>query len=213
MAGMTSTANFDEEAVKILLLGDAEEINDGLSLIDREFRPALSGWIRHRFPGIPSADIGELWGDTLLGLFKKIQAGRFDADRPLAPLLKRILRSRATDRVRRTEVADRQFQAVAEHLRDNTTGAAWNACAPIDRREILEGIRNAIRPLPPKQKLVMDVWVSNFPESGSMEFLRRAVSKETGEEETLAAVKRALQEARTKVREWLTERGYQDLVN
>lgn len=213
MAEMTSTAQFDEEAVKILLLGSAEEINDGLYLIDREFRRALSGWIRHRFPGIPSADVGELWGDTLLGLFKKIKAGRFDADRPLVPLLKRILRARATDRVRRAGSADRQLQALAESLRDTPTGSAWNAYALIDRKKILEGIRNAIRPLPPRQKLVMEVWVSNYPESESMEFLRRAVSIETDQEETLAAVKRALQEARIKVREWLTERGYQDLVN
>jgi fructose-1,6-bisphosphatase len=44
-------------------------------------------------------------------------------------------------------------------------------------------------------------------ETASMEYLRREVSQETGKEETLAAVKRALQEARTKVREYLRRKG------
>lgn len=213
MAETTSTAKFDEDAAKILLLGGAEEINEGLSLIDREFGRALCGWIRHRFPGIPSADLGELWVDTLLGVFKMIKAGRFDADRPLVPLLVEIIWKRAADRVRRVQSSDRQLQAIADRLRETATGAAWNECAPSDRRKILEGIRNAIRPLPPKQKLVMEVWVDHYPDSESMEFLRCEVSKVTGVEETLAAVKRALQEARGKVREWLTDRGYQNLVN
>ena len=54
----------------------------------------------------------------------------------------------------------------------------------------------------------MQVFVDDYPDTADMQELRRLVSERTCEPETLAAVKRALQEARAKVREHLRSREY-----
>ena len=58
------------------------------------------------------------------------------------------------------------------------------------------------------ERRVMDVFVGDFPETASMPELQRLVSERAGKPETLAAVKRALQEARAKVRKLLVDKGY-----
>ena len=49
----------------------------------------------------------------------------------------------------------------------------------------------------------MQVFADYYPDTAIMDALRRLVSAETGEEETLASVKRALQEARRKAQEYI----------
>jgi hypothetical protein len=62
--------------------------------------------------------------------------------------------------------------------------------------------------LPTRQQMALQVFVEHFPESQAMEVLRDEVGRRSGRVETLAAVKRALQEARATVRIFLRRKGY-----
>jgi DNA-directed RNA polymerase specialized sigma24 family protein len=197
--------SFDEEAVRILLIGDSEEIGQGLNLVDRHFRMTMSGWVRSQFPGLSSADLADIWQETLSGLFKRVRQQQFDADQPLLPLLRAIARNQAISRTRRLKTDDQLLAAIAESLRVTEIGDRWSQLDELVRRETLECIRRHIRELPYKQRLVIQSFIGGFPETESMELLRQNVSKITGKEETLASVKRALQEARRKFRELLAD--------
>jgi RNA polymerase sigma factor (sigma-70 family) len=206
-----STEVFDEEATRILFIGTEEEIAQGLVRIDRNLRVRCCAWIRKLFPGMKPHDLADAWQETLVGVWRSVTDGRFDADQPLMPFLCSIFWARAVDHTRRTKARDDAIAAVGEQLRGTRTGEQWKRYSEAERSEIRELIRDAIATLPEKQRVVWQVFVDNYPETKSMEVLRVEVSKVTGKEETLAAVKRALQEGRPKVREFLERKGYDDI--
>jgi hypothetical protein len=74
--------------------------------------------------------------------------------------------------------------------------------------EIMHLIQSQVAALPLRQRLVLEVFIEQFPESASLAVLRQEVSRRTGREESLVAVKRALQEGRLRVREFLHRQGY-----
>lgn len=196
---------FDEEYVRLLLNGSENEVREGVDLIHQHLRFGICGKIRERFPGLQSADLEEVWVDVIVGI---LEAKDFDPEKPLLPWLCTIAYRRAIDRLRRQDSGDRLVEAVGGFLRDTQVGGTWNELDPLERREVMELIRRAIGQLPTRQKLVMDVFVGDFPETASMPELQRLVSERTGKPETLAAVKRALQEARSKVRKSLEDKEY-----
>jgi DNA-directed RNA polymerase specialized sigma24 family protein len=199
---------FNDEDVRILLIGSEDELSHGLAEIDHHLRAGLCGMVRHEFPGIPSEDLADLWGCVLMNLLEMVRESRFDADRPLLPLLCRLARARATDLVRRRQAHENLVAGVGAALRDTQTGSEWVRMSVAERREAMALIRTAIGTLPQRQRVMMQVFVENYPEAADMQVLRQLVSERTGLPETLAAVKRALQEARAKVRDYLRSRGY-----
>lgn len=199
---------YNDEDVRILLIGSENELAEGLAAIDRHLRPGLCGLVRREFPGISSEDLADLWGCVLMNLLEMVRETRFDADQPLLPLMCRLARRRATDLVRRRRSQDNLLAGVGEALRDTQTGAEWGRMSVAERREAMALIRAAIGTLPTRQRVVMQVFVDHYSETADMQVLRRLVSDHTGSPETLAAVKRALQEARAKVRDHLRSKGY-----
>ena len=196
---------FDEEYVRLLLDGSEDEVKEGIELIHHHLRFGICGWLRERFPGLQSADLEEVWADVITGI---LEAKDFDPEQPLLPFLCAIAFRRATDRLRRQDARDRLVDAVGGFLRNTKIGGTWSELNQLERCEVMELIRKAISQLPNRQKLVMDVFVGDFPETASMPELQRLVSERAGKPETLAAVKRALQEARAKVRKLLVDKGY-----
>ncbi len=199
---------FDDEEIRLLLIGTEEEIGRGLGLIDCHLRHGLCGWLRKQFPGIRPQDLADLWGETLLGVLKAVREGRFDGNRPLLPWLCQIARARAIDHLRRRTTQEQALAAVGETLKGTRTGQAWGDWSAVERREALALIQDAIATLSGRQRLVMQVFVDCYPASARMETLRQEVSRATGQVQTLASVKRALQEARAKARELLQHKGY-----
>jgi DNA-directed RNA polymerase specialized sigma24 family protein len=199
---------FDEEAVRILLIGDDEEVDRGLVLIDQHLRNRIVGWLRRGFPGMAPDDLADAWGETLVGILRLARERRFDGDRPLIPLLCKIAYARATDHTRRRTSRDDVLAAVGEMLRATQAGRRWQRLDPAERNEFMALIRDAIATLPGKQKEVFQAFIDGYPETRSREVLRERVSEATGREETLVSVKRALQEGRAKVGEFLRRKGY-----
>lgn len=205
---MGAAPPFVDEDVRILLIGSAAEVAEGLSRIDRNLRLGMCGMVRREFPGLPADDLADLWGSVLTNLWQMVREGRFDPDRPLLPLLCRLARARAVDLVRRQQTRETVVTAAGEALRGTATGVAWSGLTVAERTEVAALIREAVGSLPSRQREVMQVFVDHYPETEEMQVLRRLVSERTGQPETLAAVKRALQEARVKVREHLRLKGY-----
>ncbi len=206
---MGPPGQFDEEAVRILLIGDDEEIDRGLVLIHQHLQNRIVGWLRGRFPGMVPDDLADAWGETLVDALGLARERRFDGDRPLMPLLCKIAYARATDHTRRRTTRDDALAAVGEMLRGTQAGRRWQQTLdPAERNEVMALIRDAIATLPGKQREVFQAFIDGYPETRSREVLREKVSEATGREETLVSVKRALQEGRVKVGEFLRRKGY-----
>lgn len=206
---MAPPSDFDEEGVRILLLGDAPDIERALDSIQRHLRDYIGGWIRRKFPGLPAADLADVWGDTLCGVFEAVREGRFDGDRSLIPWVRQIAYRRAVDRTRRNECRGDALVAVGERLRATQAGLAWQGLSVAERNEVAAQICAAIATLPGRQRQVLQAFVDWYPETDrNNEFLRKKVSEEVGQELTLVQVKRALQEGRERVRNILGRKGY-----
>lgn len=197
---MKSTEVFDEEEVKILLLGNKNEIGEALKKIQGAWEKPICAWIRKKNPGIFPEDLADIWQETLLGILKAVTNERFNPEGSLKAWVTTIARNRTYDRYRRKHREEKALNAIGAALKMTETGAKWREINSKDRAETLSLLRAEISKLPYKQRVVIRVFVEGYPETDSMEILRLEVSKITKEEETRASVTRALQEARKKMR-------------
>jgi DNA-directed RNA polymerase specialized sigma24 family protein len=204
---MVATIHPDENSIPLLLAGSEEQIADGLALIERLLRQRLCRWIRRRFPAMSAEDLGDAWGSTLVCVLQSVRSRRFATNQPIAPWLRKIVYARAADETRRKTRQEEILKAACTTL---CTGRHAHGVPAVDatRKEFRDVICAAIKGLPRNQRIVLEAFVDCFPETQSMEILRSKVSRVTGRAQTLPAVKRALQEGRHKVREFLSSRGY-----
>jgi DNA-directed RNA polymerase specialized sigma24 family protein len=199
---------FDDEEARLLLLGSEEEKRRGFTLINDHLSAPVCGWLRRkRFPGLSSRQLADLWVDTLIELMAEVKSGKYDGETKLFSYLCQVTLTNAIDRYRKQK-RDKIVQAIGDALAGTDAGGFWKGLTPPERREAMALIQDAVPGLPTKQKQVLQAFISNFPESQDMHQLRKFTSELTGAEETLAAVKRALQEGRRKVRTVLTRKGY-----
>jgi DNA-directed RNA polymerase specialized sigma24 family protein len=202
-----------QEAEIVLLLadgatGDKEKVKRGLDLVFRLWaRPVLS-LLRgvHAPSQLPAEDFCDLWHETIRQLALRVQGGGLRRDGSLFALVCMIAKRLAARHVRRC--ATRRTVPLFDELEDTRDRRRWADLSPLERAEVLELLQAAIPELPPKAGTVIQVFIHNFPESEVMERLREMVSLVTGREETLAAVKRGLQDAREGLRNHLQRRGY-----
>ena len=206
---MSVNATFDEEEVCLLLAGDKAELARGLRLVDLEYRLKLSSWLRERFPGLTAEELVDCWAEALAAAFKTISTRGFDLSKPLRPFLCTILRRRAIDKIRRKTSNQDVLEQVGYALRDTQAGAGWRALSEAQRAEIQEKIRQAVAPLPQKQRIVMQAYVDGYPktEEDTGELVQ-LVSERTGTLETRVAVTSSLREGMKKVRENLRRAKY-----
>lgn len=202
-----SKTDADEDLRSGLLAGDEPAINRALVQVHERYAKRVCGFVRSRFPGISSHDLQDVWQSTLTELLEAARNRTLRLASTLAGWLCTAARRNATDRFRRGRTADAYLDAVAAALRDTTTGALWHGFDVADRREVLGLIRDAVCRLPAKQRVVMEAFVDGYPETRTMDVLRREVSSRLGQAQTLPAVRRAFQEARGKVKGILERRG------
>jgi DNA-directed RNA polymerase specialized sigma24 family protein len=205
---MWFTNAFDEEELARLLAGEEEEVRRGLTLIDRHLRLRLCAWLGRRFPGLSPEDLADAWGATLLCVLQAARRQRGCPSRHLVWWLCGIARARAVDHLRRKTAWDAARATLGRLRRPARADRREGLPIQVLKNEVRYLIRDVVQGLPAQQRQVLLVFFDNYPETRSMEVLRREVSKVTGREETRAAVKRALQEGRHKVRAYLRRKGY-----
>jgi DNA-directed RNA polymerase specialized sigma24 family protein len=203
-----ATMGFDDQEARRLLRGSAAEIGQGLTLIDRELHARCCAALRKRFPWLGAEDVTDVWQETLLRVLEAARSPDFDWEPPLLPWLWTVAHDLAVDLSRRQAAWQAAVAAVGEALRASQTGTNWKLLSEAERHEIMQEVAAADGTLSARQRLVYLLFVEGYPATGDMEVLRKAVSRATGEEESLGSVKRVLQEARRKVQKPLRARGY-----
>jgi DNA-directed RNA polymerase specialized sigma24 family protein len=198
---------FDEGQVRLLLGGSPEEVRRGVALIQVHLSVHFCRRLRRRFPGLSPEDAADVWGETLVSVLGAAGRGRFDPGRPLLPWLSRIALARTVDHTR-SLTARRRVLAAAWPLLSCEAGPHGPLPQEVEAGEVRALLHRFLPTLPGRQGLVLGAFVDHYPEATRMEVLRREVSRLTGTEESLAAVKRALQEGRLKARAFLEEMGY-----
>ncbi|GAG15958.1 unnamed protein product, partial [marine sediment metagenome] len=118
-------AGLDAEEVSILLIGDKEEQDEAIRLIDRHLRRPIAGVIRQAAPSLRAEELRDACQDVIVAVLEAAREKRYDPDRPLLPFIFTVARRKAIDRIRKksrkignTQVLD----AIAETLADTKVG-------------------------------------------------------------------------------------------
>jgi len=198
---------FDEQ-VKILLTDpDPARQQLGLRVIDPRYKYPVASVVRREFPDLTSHDLADVWSETFKDLLQAVRDGTFHPTGDLVSFLITVAKRRTIDLQRRQKVRkaislDMAIASLVSGPRDSTV------VAPNEEDEFRQLLDTAVEMLPPKQRLAMATFISHFPDSKDMGFLRQEVEKATGEDTTLEAVKRNLAVGRQKVSEYLQAMGY-----
>jgi len=203
----------DPEEISILLIGDEEEQNRAIGLIDKHLRETLVCRIRKTALSVPSDEILDIYQDVLLNVLRAAREQRYDPDQPLLPFLYTLAHRRACDRIRKKTTIDENenqlLEKVLQRLKNTQVGEAWELVAKKnDGSRMIEIIRRTVVGMPNRQRQVASVVIDSFPEIPSMDKIRDVIFRTTGESLTVIATKRAWQEARSKIRERLIDAGY-----
>ena len=203
----------DPEEISILLIGDEEEQNRAIGLIDKHLRKTLVYRIRKTALSVPSDEIMDIYQEVLLNVLTAARGQRYDPDQPLLPFLYTLAHRRACDRIRKKTTIDENesqlLEAVLKRLENTEVGEAWEQVAKKnDGSRMIEIIRRTVVGMPNRQRQVASVVIDSFPEIPNMDKIRDVIFRTTGESFTVVATKRAWQEARRKIRERLIDAGY-----
>jgi DNA-directed RNA polymerase specialized sigma24 family protein len=201
-------------AVEITLLltggaaADTAKVKQGLELVFRNWARPVFSILRGLHPSsdLPAGDFPDLWQETIRDLTLRVRRGELREEGSIFSLVCTIARRRAARHIHRRR--QRQTVQLLDDLEDSQGRRRWADLSDLERAEVFELMGGAIPTMPPKAGKVIEIFIKHFPESESMERLRELVSAATGREETLAAVKRGLQDAREGLRDRLRRRGY-----
>lgn len=188
---------FEDHEVRQLLMGNDADLEAAFTLIDTHLRKRFVKGARERLPGLLPEDFADAWQETLKDLLESIRSWKFDASRELAPWLWTTFLRRAFDSVRRRESYENMMDRLK--LKPQEVVDLLDGMGEEDRAFILDRIRQAVRDLPIRQRTVLKVFLEHFPMSQDLDSLRERVSEQTGRRETSHAVRRALQEAKTRI--------------
>ena len=208
---MSQAHECDDEIRLLLACGGNAEVQQGFELIDRHLRLPIFNWLRRSyFPGLTADAFADIWQGALVELLQQVRAGSYDGSRRVFSDLCRIVSTNSIDEKRRHKTREKLLHAIGTVLSGTQAGQKWKMASPVERRELQRLIRDAAASptISDKQRVALELFMANLPESWDMHELRRLVSEHTGVEETLTAVKSSLREVRRKLRAVLTQKGY-----
>jgi RNA polymerase sigma factor (sigma-70 family) len=213
----SGSESFDPVETAILLISDeAHEVEEGFRRVYERYRRPLLAFISGKY-GIDEHGRLDVLREVFRTLCEMVRDDRFDPDGPLDPLMFELAKRRAVDHVRRKSArrdgesysGDNDEDTIADlgaFLADTTAGDVYAGLTAAEKNEALELMWQAIRELPPRERLTMQVKWQRPHES--VEELRARASKAGGEELTYTAVKKAIQRAEDKVSEVLARKAY-----
>lgn len=210
----------DVETIDILLIGNEEEVAEGIRLIDANFKEKIVEIIHKRALSANTDDLFDIYQEVLLGIYKNAREGKYDPGtkkKTLMAFIYRIASNKAIDWLRRKYAQKRKrdtdkdvlIDSVAEIIKDSSVYESWqNAHQNEERAIILETIRNLITRLKNRQRQVAEIIVENFPKLLSLLDIKKQILELYGEDVTTVAVKSARKEVYKKVKEALSIAGY-----
>jgi len=210
----------DVETIDILLIGNEEEVAEGIRRIDANFKEKIVEIIRKRVLSANPDDLSDIYQEILLGIYKNAREGKYDPGtkkKTLMAFIYKIASNKAIDWLRRKYAQKRKrdtdqdvlIDSVAEIIKDSSVYESWqNAHQNEERTIILETIRNLVPMLKHRQRQVAEIIVENFPKLLSLLDIKKQLLERYGEDITTVAVKNARQEVYNKVKEALSIAGY-----
>ena len=210
----------DVETIDILLIGNEEEVAEGIRLIDANFKEKIVEIIHKRALSANTDDLFDIYQEVLLGIYKNAREGKYDPGtkkKTLMAFIYRIASNKAIDWLRRKYAQKRKrdtdqdvlIDSVAEIIKDSSVYESWqNAHQNEERAIILESIRNLVHRLKHRQRQVAEIIIENFPKLLSLLDIKKQILERYGEDITTVAVKSARQEVYNKVKEALSIAGY-----
>jgi len=154
---------------------------------------------------LSSEDLADAWQDTLFCIAQMVADGQFREDGSLHALLSSIMRWRSIDVLN----ANTKYQQSLEKYRERA--GCSNEVTDVDPLfldEVFHLISEGIETLPPRQKTVWEAYRECGFSVRSLSELVEAVERATEGNETHDSVRRAQQEGRDKIREYLRQKGY-----
>ena len=217
---MTDTS-IDLDTIDIYLIGDDEEIAEGIKLIDAKFRNKIIQIIRYKALTADKADLFDIYQEVLTNIFKYAKNKIYNPDaQKLEGLIGSIAHCRATDWIRRTSKVkveydtDRIIESTKEIICGSKYHEAWQVAYKEEKRGlILATIRNVTSKLKKRQRQVAEIIIENSPNILSLLEIKKQILHRYDEDVTTIAVKRAREEVRNKITESLERAGYGDYIN
>jgi DNA-directed RNA polymerase specialized sigma24 family protein len=205
----------NEESIDVLLRSaEAADRQRGLAAFFERHRAEAVRLLRRGFPWVSHDLLEDAVSDGSLYLLKCVRnLARSISESQAAWLLFRASRCRAIDILRRqtrqrTE-PEQLLDRVAERLSDaEGVRGRWKNLSPAERAEVRFLLPCFIERLPPRQRSVLLVWLSNFPASEHGPSLRDFVHTETGADLSLDTINAALRHGRTQLRKDFARAGY-----
>jgi DNA-directed RNA polymerase specialized sigma24 family protein len=203
----------DTDEISLLLIGNQEEQNQAISLIDKHLRKSILYRIRQTGLSLSPEELLDVYQEVLLNIIEAARGKRYDPDQPLLPFIFTLAQRRTIDRIRkmkiRRENESELLDEIAGTLKDTKVGEAWQMVAKKnDGRKMLELMRRAIVRMPRRQRQVAEVIYVRFHEEPAYQEICDEIYEKTGERLTVVMVKGAWREARKKIKEVLIDAGY-----
>jgi RNA polymerase sigma factor (sigma-70 family) len=193
-----------DEEIRILLIGNENEQNQAIYLIDKYLRKAVFYEIRKSALSISPDDLLDVYQEVMLNMCQVAREKRFDSDKSLLPFVFTIARRRAYDRVRKNtakkENEEKLLNEISQSLQGTEVGEAWKVVAQKnDGQRMLKVIQQTIVSMPFRQRQVAEIIYERLPEKVGVQEIQNEIQQKTGEPVTAVSVKRAMQEVRKKI--------------
>lgn len=183
----------------------------GLVALDADFRKDIGRCIKSVGWSFDSHEIWDVYQQVLLELVEKVRGGKVDTNEPLLPLVKTMARRRAIDHLRKKghrpkRNLDGAFEELAESLSSSNLNLRWRYLDSLAQKEFRVALMEEISKLTAKQRVVAEARINHFEES--WDTVKEEVSRVTGKQETVVAVKSAWRDAKDVMRDNLTRRNF-----
>ena len=213
-----ANTNVDLETIDILLIGDEDEIAEGIRLIDALFREKIVGIIRKKALSAKSYDLLDIYQNVILSILECARKGNYNPDaQKLESFIYTITYRRAMDwlrnkcGIREEHNTDMVVKSVQEAISGSKYDEVWQRAQSEGKRALLlETIQNLIPRLKGRQRQIAEIIYENIPKWLGLADIKKQILQRYGEDISIVAVKRARQEVRNKIKESLEQTGYGD---
>jgi DNA-directed RNA polymerase specialized sigma24 family protein len=210
MSTTIEAIRFDEDVVKLGLMGNDPEREQALESVYEHYSLDILRFLERKLPGLPT-DLGvNAMLDAFKALNEEVLARTFDYDKPLRNWLIRVARNKGVDELRRisrrTLGNSEFFDTVGECLANTEVGRQWRLYTKTRAAdEIAQEFRDFLLTLPPVQRQVGQIMADSFPDAIPEEEICDEIFRRVGKRPTVVQVKSAKREIRKKFKDILNK--------
>ncbi|MFO0979093.1 MAG: hypothetical protein U0996_21970 [Planctomycetaceae bacterium] len=195
-----------------------------IRILHSEFRNQIARYIKSKLVGLPPGQLPEaikdVYQETMVALIPLVRSTEFDSSSPLRIVFTLAAR-KAVDYLRRRKYRPKQdidgaIDQIAKDLASTRIGLRWRLLDQITWQEFRKALLEAVTTvLTPKQAIVARCFIDHYEDFRDHDVyvpLARLVGEITGEVENVVTVKKTWQDAKARLVEELTSKGFNFLA-